>query len=296
MIFKRFLFLPVLILIFSCTSTIETDILLPITFENIPKGLTITGHPLKSLEVRIRGSESLIESLSGMKLQYKFDLTAVNVGVQSIQIKKDGILLPPGVAILKITPSFLAVRIEHEIIKEVPVFVSLSGRPASGFIVTSAVARPQRIVLSGPENTLEPLTSVMTKPIDLKGSSESFKKNTAIELINNVEIISEPRIFVAEISIDKKIITKRFKDISVEGIKASFPYSITPPRIDIELKGSVNILEKINPVKDIKVCIDLKDLNPGVYNKRASIKIPVQTTLSKVTPEIFIVRINTLIK
>lgn len=294
MIFKRYFFL--LLLILSCTSTIETDILIPISFENIPNGLTITGHPLKSLEVRVKGPEPLIESLSKMKLQYKLDLIAVKPGVQSIQIRNDAILLPQGVSILKITQSFLAVRIETEIIKEVPVFVSVSGRPASGFIVTSAVARPKRIVLRGPEDTLKPLTSLMTKPIDLDGSSESFKKNTAIELINNVEIISGDKIFVAEISIDKKIVTKRFKNVSVEGIEASFPYTITPPRIDIEVKGHVNILEKIDPVKDIKVCIDLKDLKPGTYNKRASIKIPVQTTLSRVTPEIFTVRIKTMVK
>ena len=291
MIFKKFLFLFLTLFIFSCTSTIETDILIPISFENIPNGLTATGHPLKSLEVHVRGPVSLIESLSKMKLQYKLDLAAVNVGVQSIQIKNDGILLPSGISIVKITPSFLAVRIENEIIKEVPVFVSISGRPASGFIVTSAIARPQRILLRGPKDTLEPIISVNTKPIDLGGSSESFKKNTAIELVNNVEIISGDKFFVAEISIDKKVVTKKFKEVSVEGLDASFPYTITPPRIDIEIKGHVNILEKIDPLKDIKIRIDLKDLKPGVYCKRASIKIPVQTTLSKVTPELFTVRV-----
>jgi len=202
MIFKRFLFLPVLILIFSCTSTIETDILIPISIENIPKGLTITGPPLKGLEIRVRGSESLIASLSEMNLQYKLDLSLVNVGVESIQIQREGILLPQGVSIVSLTQSFLAVRIEHEIIKEVPVIVSVSGQPASG------------------------------------------------------------------------------------------PYSIDPSCIDIEIKGPANILDQIDPDKDIKIFVDLKDLKPGEYVKRASIKIPVQTTLTGVKPEVFTVRVR----
>jgi YbbR domain-containing protein len=160
--------------ILSCTSIIETDILIPISIENIPKGLTITDPPLKGLEVRVRGSESLIASFSEMNLQYKLDLSLVNVGVESIQIQREEILLPQGVSIVSLTQSFLAVRIEHEIIKEVPVIVSVSGQPASGFIVTNAVARPTRIVLRGPEDTLKPLDEVMTKPIDVGGHSGSF--------------------------------------------------------------------------------------------------------------------------
>ena len=307
MIFKKYLsafgrrysgyiyFIPAIVSIFyilSCTSTIETDILIPISIENLPRGLTITGPPLKGLEVRVRGSESLIASLSDMKLQYKFDLSLVDIGVQSIRIQRERILLPPGVSIVSITQSFLAVRIENEIIKGVPVIVPVSGRPAPGFIVTNAVARPPRIVLRGPEDTLKPLDKVMTKPVDVGGHFESFKKKSALELVDNVEILSEDKIFVAEISIAEMIITKMFKTIKVEGRNASCPYSITPDRIDIEIKGPINILEKIDPDKDIKICVDFKDLKPGKYVKRASIKIPVQTTLIGVRPEVFTVKVK----
>jgi hypothetical protein len=113
-----------------------------------------------------------------------------------------------------------------------------------------------------------------------------------VELIDNVENLSEDKIFVAEIFIAEIIVTKMFKAIIVEGIKASCPYSIDPSCIDIEIKGPANILDQIDPDKDIKIFVDLKDLKPGEYVKRASIKIPVQTTLTGVKPEVFTVRVR----
>lgn len=296
----------VLFLICSCTPAIETDILIPISINNIPKGLAITGQPLKGLEVRVRGPATLIESLPAMKLQYKLDLSTVSAGVQSVQIKKEKILLPPGISIISITQTYIAVKIENEITKEMPVIASVTGQPASGFIVAGAVAEPSLIVLRGPESTLEPLDKVMTKPINVSGYSESFKKKTAIELIDNLEIISGAKIFIAQINIKEQIVTKKFVRLKVQGRETSLPYTIIPPLMDIELKGPVNLIETIDPVKDINIYIDLKNLSnfkklkQNVYVTRALIKIPVQTTLSGATPEIFTVKLNgksaTLIK
>ena len=43
---------------------------------------------------------------------------------------------------------------------------------------------------------------------------------------------------------------------------------------------------------NIAVSVDLKDLNPGRYECRASITLPVKTTLVAVDPEIFTVTIR----
>jgi YbbR domain-containing protein len=288
----RFLLGVCLFLPGSCSSLQETVIFIPVDSTQLPEELTITGPSLKGIEVHVRGRKSALKILSNLKIQYELDLSGVHVGINSIPIKKDRIILPKGISIIRVNPTFLAVTIENKIKKELPVKISFSGKPANGFIVASAVAKPSSVILQGPENILGPLNEVRTKPIDIKGLSESLKKEVVLDLDENLEIISPSEIIAAEILIEEKIVTKKFFDIQVEGKNSPFSYSITPPALNIEVKGPVNIIEKMRREKWITVYVDLKGLTPGTYVRRATITLPVKTTLIGVKPEMFTVKIS----
>lgn len=282
-----FIFLPG-----SCSLLQETDIFIPVDSGQIPAGLTITGPPLKGIEVHVRGPKSTIRTLSDLKIRYVLDLSGVKVGINSIPIKKDRITLPEGVLIVSINPTFLTVRIANKVKKKLPVIISFSGKPAAGFIVAGATAKPLSVILQGPENILGPMDKVLTKPIDIQGLAESFKKEVVLNLAEDLEIISPSGIILAEVSIEENIITKKFNHIQVEGKNSSFMYSIMPPTINIEVKGPVNIIEKLHKDKGIEVYVDLKGLKHGVYVRRAAITLPVKTTLIGVKPELFTVKIS----
>jgi YbbR domain-containing protein len=277
----------------SCSLLQETDIFIPVDSGQIPAGLTITGPLLKGIEVHVRGSKSTIRTLSDLKIRYVLDLSGVKVGTNSIPIKKDRITLPEGVSIVRINPTFLIVRIANKIKKKLPVIITFSGKPAAGFIVAGATAKPLSIILQGPENILGPMDKVLTKPIDIKGLAESFKKEVVLNLAADLEIISPSEIILAEVSIQENIVTKKFNNIQVEGKNSPFMYSIMPPTINIEVKGPVNIIEKLHKDKGIEVYVDLKGLKHGVYVRRATITLPVKTTLIGVKPELFTVKIST---
>jgi YbbR domain-containing protein len=267
-------------------------VFIPVDFGQIPAGLTITGPSLKGIEVYVRGPKSRVRILSDLKMRYMLDLSGVQVGINSIPIKKDRIILPEGISIVKINPTFLTVTIDNKIKKELPVKILLSGKPASGFIVSEVVAKPSSIILQGPENILGSMDKVLTKPVEIKGFSESFKKEVALDLVDDLEIIPPSEIIFAEISIKEKIVVQKFFDIQVEGRNSPFSYMITPPAINIEVKGPVHIIEKLHAEKWINVYVDLKGLPPGTYVKRATITLPVKTALIGVTPEMFTIKIS----
>ncbi|MCD4786898.1 MAG: hypothetical protein K8R09_01615 [Desulfobacterales bacterium] len=269
----------------------ETDIFIPIDSGKIPDGLSITDPLLKGIEVRISCPESLVKTLSEIKSRYLLDLSDINEGVNNIPIRKDGIKLPSGISIINITPSFLTLKVEKELKKELPVIVSFSGKPATGFF-TYAVTRPSSVMLKGPENILGPIEKIFTKPIDVNGLSESFKKEIALDLPECLDIISFSGIILAEVYIEEQIVAREFKNIPVKGKDSTYTFSITPPAIDIEIKGPVNLLEKFYQENGLEVCVDLKGLKPGVYVRRASIVLPVKTILVRVKPEIFTVKIK----
>jgi len=220
------------------------------------------------------------------------DLSGVEVGIRSIPIDQDRIPLPKGISIVRVNPSFITVKVEKEIQKEVPVIISFSGKPAPGFIVSSATAKPSSVTLKGPESILAPVVKALSEPIDIKGLSESFKKEIALDLAEDLEGDSPSKLVLAEILIEEKIASRKFNDIPLEGKGTPHIYSITPPAINIEVQGPVNILEKLNTENGLKVYVDLKDLKPGVYVRRATITLPVKTTLVGVKPELFTVKIE----
>lgn len=276
----------------ACSSLQETVIFIPVDSGQIPPGLTITGPPLKGIEVYVYGPKSAVRTLSDLKIRYMLDLSGVHVGINSIPINKERIILPEGLSIVKINPMFLTVTIENKIKKKLPVKIIFSGKPATGFTVAGAVAKPLSVILQGPESIIEPMDQVLTKPIEIKGLSESFKKEVALELVEDLEIISPSKIISAEISIEEKIVTQKFLNLQVEGKNTPFSYRITPPAITIEVKGPVHIIEKLHSEKWITVYVDLQGLPPGTYVKRATITLPVKTALIGVTPEMFTVNIS----
>lgn len=269
----------------------ETDILVPIEPYKLPEGLTLVGPPLKEIEVRVQGARSALESLSLNKPRYNLDLSSVTIGVESIPINPDMLQMPDGVKITRVNPAYLTVRVDRRLKKQVPVTISVSGKPATSFYIDDFVAKPSTVMICGPETVLGSIDAILTKPIDIDGRSESFRKETALELEVGVEACASSGIILAEIYIAEKEVTRRFTDILVEGENTPFNFSISPPTITIEIKGPQKIVENLQPEKDIRVLVELKDLIPGVYVRRATITLPVKTSLVIVEPKLFTVKL-----
>jgi len=270
----------------------EGDLFLPVKPSGIPAGLTLTGPPLQGIDVRVRGPKSAIENLSDLNPIYTLDLANVDLGVKTISIDKKRISLPKGISVVKIHPASITIRVAREVKKELPVVISFAGKPASGFLVADAVARPLSVTLRGPENKLSAMEKILTEPVDIKGLSESFKKKIALDLAEEIEVVSSSKIVHAEIIIAEKIVIRNYIDILVQGQGTPYTYRITPPKIDIEVKGPVNVLKKLSADKGINVYVELKGLKPGVYARPAAIILPLKTTLVGVKPKIFTVKLE----
>ena len=269
----------------------ETDILIPVGFDKIPSGLTITSFSPKNIEVRFRGPKSAIKDMFNLKLRYSADLSDVSPGFNAIPVNLEHAGFPKKFSVINVNPAFLDVVADIEIYKKVPVEVFYTGEPASNFFVADALAKPSSLILRGPEKLLHPLGKVLTKSVDINGASESFKKEITLDLPEDVNIVFPSGVIHAEIFLKEKFAVKKFSNIPVKGKNTKYSYSITPLAINIQIKGPVNILEKLKTKEEINVYVDLKGLKPGIYVRRAAITLPVKTTLAGVEPEIFTVKI-----
>lgn len=270
----------------------ETDIFVPVDISVLPEGLALTGIPLEGVEIRVRGPEKMVRSLSDRQLQYRLDLSGVAAGIQSIPVSPERLGLPREIAILHVHPDPLILRVEKEVSKEVPVRVMVSGEPASGFFLADTRPIPSSAVLKGPESRIDTVKEVRTKPIDITGAHQSMKEEVALDLMEGVQAVTPGGVILAEVTLAEQFATRTFPAVPLIGKNCPHRFTITPSQIEIEIKGPVNTLEKLQ-AKGIEVYVDLEGLSPGVYPRRAVIALPVETTLLKATPEIFGVEIET---
>ena len=273
------------------SSVNEIEILIPVDFYKLPDGLTLVGPAPKEIELRVKGSPSVLEDLKRNLPTYKLDLSGVAVGSESIAVNPDLIPMPAGAQISRVNPAYLIVKVDRLLKKQVPVKVAVSGEPAGSYSINDTLVKPATMLICGPETAVGLVDEIFTKPIDITARSESFKKEIAVDLADGIKICSSSNIVLAEIYFAAKVDTKRFAGILVQGKNALYEYNILPGTLTLEIKGPLNIIDNLQPQKDIQVFVELKNLKPGVYVRRATISLPVKTTLVNVEPELFTVKI-----
>lgn len=273
------------------SSVNEIEILIPVDPYKLPDGLTLVGPALKEIELRVKGPLSALKDLRRNVPRYKLDLSGVAVGVESIAINPDLIQMPEGAQITRVNPAYLTVKVDRLLKKQVPVKVAVSGDPAGSYFINGTLAKPSMMLICGPETAIGLVDEIFTKPIDVTARSESFKKEIAVDLAEGVETCSSSGIVLAEIYFAAKVATKRFVGVLVQGKNTPYEFSVSPRTLTLEIKGPLNIINNLQPQKDIRVFVELENLKPGVYVRRAAISLPVKTTLVSVEPELFTVKV-----
>ncbi len=288
----------------GCTTEIEeTDLLLPVNFLPMP---TIFVKPLshtKNIEIHIKGPSKLIKLIKSDNLNYTVDLYTdivsdpvgesffIKPGIYSIPVIKKRIPIFSNVQITNINPNFIMVELDKEISKYLPINVPYIGKPESGYLALTANTEPKAIEIKGAEAIIRYLEKVETKPIDITGVSENFKKEVPLEL-DASSFSSSCEIIIVSVPIKKKIITKKFKNITVKTKNCLTKCSIMPNKIQIQVKGHSNIFKEPDILDKFEVYIDLNGLKQGVYVRTAVIKLPLDTIFIDATPENFTVKIE----
>jgi uncharacterized protein (TIGR00159 family) len=96
---------------FLAAGTTIRTVAVPIEFSNVPVGMEIAEQSADSLEVQLRGSPWVIDSISlGIPLA-RFDLSHAHSGWNTLQLPPSTLDLPPGVVVDRITPNRIQVRI-----------------------------------------------------------------------------------------------------------------------------------------------------------------------------------------
>lgn len=166
-------------------SRMEVNHIVPLEYENLPKGLMIASEVPSSVAIRISGPRALQVNLSPGDISLAVDLTGLSAGVTSFKRLEENLNIPSGLKITRISPSYVDVKLERVRERQVPVRVVLTGKPADGFMVESFKSQPAKVTVAGAESELKGVSEVVTEGIDLTNVQESFSQTVAISYIGN---------------------------------------------------------------------------------------------------------------
>ena len=96
---------------FLASGTIIRTVSAPVEFGNVPAGLQVAEQSADSLEIQLRGSPWIMDSINPGPLVARFDLRGQHAGWQTLRFQPESLDLPPGVKVDRVIPETLRVDV-----------------------------------------------------------------------------------------------------------------------------------------------------------------------------------------
>ena len=165
---------------------------------NAPRGFVIL-DPVQSVKVRLRGPDRAIRSLAPQVVDVVVEIPRAEAGSVELPISFDQVLRPVGISVLAVEPNSIRLRLDRELVRELPVKPRLTGEPAGGVIALEPIARPPRVRVSGPHSEVSGLVSVPTSPVNLDGHGITFTQTVNVVSPTPLVRIVEPTFVTVEV-------------------------------------------------------------------------------------------------
>jgi YbbR domain-containing protein len=158
------------------TKPVERGFDVPTALQGVPEGLVVTDQSTDAVNIRVKGSQAALRSLSVADVEYVIDLSGAKPGVTRHEVDAESVKLPRGAQIVSRSPSSIDFELEPRGTRAVKVRADLAGEPAPGFVVSSVEVEPLRVRITGARREVLRLSEVVTETIDVAGADESLER------------------------------------------------------------------------------------------------------------------------
>ncbi|MFO7831688.1 MAG: CdaR family protein, partial [Desulfuromonadaceae bacterium] len=107
----------------------EVGYTVPLEIKNVPKGLIIANQVPGHVDVRLTGSRTMLTNIQGSDLEVSVDLHDAKPGITTFRSLDERLNLPRSIVVSRMSPSYVDVKLERLVQKEVPLQVVFDGTP-----------------------------------------------------------------------------------------------------------------------------------------------------------------------
>ncbi|MEO8657731.1 MAG: diadenylate cyclase [Bryobacteraceae bacterium] len=98
----------------STRTTVRT-VSVPVEFRNVPRGMELYDPSASRVDVQLRASPWLMDSLSPSSIVARFDMTGAQEGAHQLHVSSQTLNIPPSVIVEHVYPDFVTVRVAKRV-------------------------------------------------------------------------------------------------------------------------------------------------------------------------------------
>jgi YbbR domain-containing protein len=245
---------------------VDRSVRAPLEIMNTPAGLELIEFPPQTVDVRVRGSSSVLSELGAGSIVGVLDLSSAKEGLKTFSLSSQNISAPFGISVVQVLPSTITLRFERTATSVVPVRIVLHGDPAAGFVATHRSVDPARVTVVGPGSAVKDLKEALAE-LSIQDARQSVKDRVALRVPDPVRFRDRAD--------EHAVVTVGIEPEPVERTMAGVPVRLTnapprgadvePPTVSVRLTGRTDLVGVLRG-EDLVVFVDLAGLARGRYN------------------------------
>ena len=138
--------------------------LVPLSFENLGKGMILTETDTKDVMITVNGPLSALKNLKADDIKVSLNLSRAREGRQIFSIRKGDVVVPNGLKVEDAKPDYVVVELDKLVEKHLRIIVRLDRRWVNTYEVASWY--PAYAEVEGPRELLEKETVLETLPVN----------------------------------------------------------------------------------------------------------------------------------
>jgi YbbR domain-containing protein len=272
---------------------VERIIRVPIEFRNIPSDLEVVGDPPDTVDVRLRGSSSLISGLNAGEVVAVLDLDKARPGSRLFHLRNEDVRSPFGVEVTQVVPATVGIELEKSARRRVPVVAQVEGDPAAGYVVGQIVAEPATVEIVGPEGRVKRIGQAITEPISVEGARHDVRDVVTVGLTDAALRLVQPQNATVIVSVVPAPVERELANVPVRARNRGRVQrvEISPPMVTVSIRGRREAVESA-AADAIDAFVDLADLGAGRYNLRVQVEPSHLYGVSAIAPQVVDVTIR----
>lgn len=228
----------------------ETEVTIPVTYENFPTNKVLTNNPPDSLYLYVKATgvdifRHLKFNPTRVVVDYDRYITSLQVSTKIFRNQFKAQL--PNIEINNISPDTIYFSLEEKMIKRVPVNFIYDITTANQFELNGVVElQPDSIGVTGPASIIDTLASWPTQKLTLRGINRNFSGDLFLEksLIPSVTLSTDK--IICSVMVEE--FTEKSIAIAVEpvGLPPELNVFIYPKKVEVIFQVGINQFERIS--------------------------------------------------
>ena len=234
----------------------ERVLTVPLTVQ-IPRDMEIVNDRPSVVEITAQGT---LPGLSGSQpdLIYNIDLQSADEGEHTVPLTPGGVRVGPGTGlrVVRVSPARLTLVLERVISKDVPIRVTVNGKPAQNFEIYKMTFRPEIVSITGPKSSVNAIQEVSTDPIPIANQSRSFDARVNFNIpYDDIHTSPVGPVFVSVELGPRRVVRTIRVPVTVEGEGA---YVTSPTSVAVSILVPINFKEELT-AKDFRAMVTVPD-------------------------------------